>query len=181
MKKTRSIAILTALTVLSACTAATQIDDDTDTGMIDDDETSSAFSSAPYLEDDESSSEDVVTISSVSSAATVSSTPAAVSSVAASKPTAVQTRTIAVHVTDWSFTPTTITAKKGEKVKLQITGDKGIHGFAVPGLSMNLRIEAGKTVTVDLPTDTAGTFEARCSIPCGPGHRDMKATVIISE
>lgn len=177
MTKTRSIAILAALMVLSACTAATPaVDDHTDTEMDRDDEHSDAFSSAPYLEEEGSTSaEDVLTISSSSSAATTTS------SVATSQPAAGQTRTIAIAVTDWSFTPTTITAKKGEKVKLQITGDKGIHGFAIPGLSMNLRIEAGKTVTVDLPTDTAGTFEARCSIPCGPGHRDMKATIIITE
>ena len=74
-----------------------------------------------------------------------------------------------------------ISAKKGEKVQLQITGESGIHGFAVPGLSMNIRVEAGKTVTVDLPTDVAGTFEVICSIPCGSGHKSMKATIVISE
>lgn len=88
-------------------------------------------------------------------------------------------RTIKINASTWLFSPDVITAKKGEKVRLEISSSEGIHGFAVPGLSMNVRIEPGKPVTVDLPTDTAGTFEAFCSIPCGSGHRDMKATVRI--
>lgn len=89
-------------------------------------------------------------------------------------------RVIEVDVANWAFNPTTITAKKGEKVQLKLVGDTGIHGFTVPGLSMNVRVEAGKTVVVDLPTDTVGSFEAKCSIPCGDGHKDMKATIVIT-
>lgn len=89
------------------------------------------------------------------------------------------TRIIKIDAANWLFSPGVITAAKGEKVKLQITSSEGIHGFAVPSLSMNVRIEPGKTVTVDLPTDTAGTFDAFCSIPCGSGHKEMKATIVI--
>lgn len=88
-------------------------------------------------------------------------------------------RTIEVDVASFQFTPSVITAKKGEKVQLKLVGVSGIHGFAVPDLGMNESVAAGDTVMVDLPTDTAGTFQAFCNVPCGPGHSDMKATIVI--
>ena len=84
-----------------------------------------------------------------------------------------------MKASNFAFTPSHMTAKKGEKVRLQISGTSGIHGVAIPGLAINVRVEAGQTVSVDLPTGEAGSFDIFCSIPCGPGHRDMKATVVV--
>lgn len=172
MHQTRFLLTLSAagLLALTACTAAEPSADTSDT-----DDAMMEASSAPFYLDDESSSAGEVELN-VSSMGAASSAPQA----AASESTTNGMRTITVNVTDWSFSPAMITAKKGEKVKLKIVGGTGIHSFAVPGLSMNVRIAAGETVTVDLPTDVEGSFDARCAIPCGPGHRDMKATVVIS-
>jgi len=161
---------LTGVLLLTAC-ASVDTTSDTD----DDDDMMDASSSAPFYLEDESSSAGEVEID-VSSMGAASSAPQA----AASQATTNGVRTITVDVTDWEFSPAVIAAKKGEKVKLKLVGGTGIHSFAVPGLSMNVRIAAGETVTVDLPTDIAGSFDARCAIPCGPGHRDMKATIVIS-
>lgn len=90
-------------------------------------------------------------------------------------------RIIYIEATEWMFTPSTITAKKGEEITLQIEAVKGTHGFAVPALGINMRIDEGEIMYVDLPTDTAGTFEGYCSVPCGEGHSDMKVTVVITE
>lgn len=90
-------------------------------------------------------------------------------------------RTITMTVESFQFTPNIITAKKGEKVKIRMTGLSGTHGFAIPDLGINTAIAAGKTVHVELPTDRAGTFTFFCSIPCGPGHKNMKGTITITE
>ena len=90
-------------------------------------------------------------------------------------------RVIAVTADTWEFSPATIMAKRGEKVTLQITAVNGTHGFSVPDLGINAAVAAGQTVTVTLPTDKAGTFGGKCSIPCGSGHKDMHVTVVISE
>ncbi len=163
--RSASILALSAL-LLAACNAQAP------TGTSS--ESSSSFSSEeatimmPYL-DDGSSSSDSVELNINSSAA------------AASQQTNNgQTRVITINVTDWEFSPSMIAVAKGEKVQLKLVGGTGIHSFAVPGLGMNVRIEPGQTVTVDLPTDATGTFDASCRIPCGPGHKDMKATIIIS-
>ena len=88
-------------------------------------------------------------------------------------------RVITVNVDRWSFTPAAITAKKGESVEVDIVGGTGTHGFTIPGLGISQTVNAGETVTVNLPTDTEGTFEFFCSIPCGAGHKDMRGTVTI--
>lgn len=88
-------------------------------------------------------------------------------------------RVIPVTSENWKFTPNVITVKKGEKVQLQVTGISGTHGFAIPDLGINIPVAPGQTVTIDLPTDTVGTYAFFCSIPCGPGHFDMKGQVVI--
>lgn len=88
-------------------------------------------------------------------------------------------RKVQVQISNFAYTPATIFAKKGEKVQLQIVGTEGTHGFASKGLNLNVRVPEGETVVVDLPTDKAGTFEVYCSVPCGSGHKSMKATIVI--
>lgn len=148
--------------MLAACAPSGDTDVDV---TINGGETSSVGRSAPYLEDDSSeSSEDSVEIDVNAGASAAAGT----------------TRVVRVTVTDWEFAPTLISAKKGEKVQLELVGGTGIHSFAVPGLEMNVRVEPGQVVKVDLPTDTVGSFDASCRIPCGPGHKDMKAKIVIS-
>lgn len=90
-------------------------------------------------------------------------------------------RVIEITAEDWSFTPATITVKKGEKVQLSITGVTGEHGYAVPDLGINVGVHLGETVLIDLPTDTAGEFSVLCSVPCGSGHKDMTGMIVIEE
>lgn len=95
------------------------------------------------------------------------------------QPTAAATNVRVIQVTseNWKFTPNVITLKKGEKVQLQVTGVSGTHGFAIPELGINIPVAPGQTVLIDLPTDRAGTFALFCSIPCGPGHRNMTGQI----
>jgi cytochrome c oxidase subunit II len=153
--------------LLSACNGSVSIDDEDDGSSSS---ISFARSSGPFLDDeDDDSSEGVeLSVPSTSSAQAGTSVPSG------------ETRIVTVNVTSWAFSPSTISVKKGEKVQLRLVGGDGIHSFAVPGLGMNVRVEPGQTVTVDLPTTTAGTFEFHCAIPCGSGHRDMKGSLVIS-
>ncbi len=96
-----------------------------------------------------------------------------------SKPVS-EARVIEVSVKNWEFAPSVITVKKGEKVTLKLVGKEGIHGLAIPGLNINISAKAGETVTVNIPTDTAGEFSFFCSIPCGPGHESMTGKIIIT-
>jgi len=88
-------------------------------------------------------------------------------------------RIIRVEATNWAFTPSTIKAKVGEKVKIEMVNVSGTHGIAVPELGIDVQAEEGQTVTVDLPTDKAGTFPFRCNVFCGEGHREMTGEIVI--
>lgn len=88
-------------------------------------------------------------------------------------------RVVDVTITDWSFSPATIIVKQGEAVQLRLVGDQGIHSLLVADLGLNIRVEPDSVTSVNIPTDTAGTFEGRCGVPCGPGHRDMKFTIVV--
>ena len=110
--------------------------------------------------------------SSTASVAMHESSAAVPSSVAA-------TRVVPITVESFAFTPSMVTVKKGEKVTMHLVGKSGIHGFAVPELGINARVEEGQTVDVTLPTDQTGTFRFFCSVPCGPGHREMQGSIVI--
>ncbi len=90
-------------------------------------------------------------------------------------------KTIALEASNWAFTPSTVTAKKGEKVSIVLTSVSGNHGFTIRELGIDEQVNEGETKTVLLPTENAGTFEFFCSVPCGEGHQDMKGTLVIEE
>lgn len=108
-----------------------------------------------------------------------SSSSAALSSPSSVSSADAQARTIRVVATNWAFTPSTITAKVGEKVRLELVGESGNHGIGVPALGLDVKFNEGQTVTVDLPTDKAGVYPFRCNVLCGEGHFDMMGTIII--
>jgi cytochrome c oxidase subunit 2 len=94
--------------------------------------------------------------------------------------TSADARVIEITAKNFAFAPNSISVKKGEKVKLRITSTEGNLGFGIPDLGINTVINDGKTVEIELPTDEAGTFSFLCTVPCGPGHMDMKGTIVIS-
>ncbi|MDO8468414.1 MAG: cupredoxin domain-containing protein [Candidatus Peribacter sp.] len=90
-----------------------------------------------------------------------------------------EARVIRVEASNWAFTPSVITAKVGEKVKLEFVGVSGNHGIGVPDLGLDVKFNEGQTVTADLPTDKAGSFPFKCNVLCGEGHRDMTGTIVV--
>ncbi len=114
--------------------------------------------------------------SAASSAEAVSSATASGSSSIAA-----QARVIRIEASNWTFTPSIITAKVGERVTLELVGVSGNHGIGIPDLGIDVKLNAGETVTVDLPTEKAGTFPFRCNVMCGEGHREMTGSITITE
>jgi cytochrome c oxidase subunit II len=82
---------------------------------------------------------------------------------------------------NWEFDPNVITVKKGEKVRLFITAFDHNHGFKIPAYDIDQMIPKGSTATIEFTADKAGTFEFKCSVYCGKGHRRMKGTLVVEE
>lgn len=84
---------------------------------------------------------------------------------------------ITIKATDWKFDMAEYKVKKGETVKFTLKNEKGNHGVGV--VNSDLKLENNKTV--EYKFDNAGTYEMICNIPCGQGHAQMKAKIVVVE
>jgi len=80
---------------------------------------------------------------------------------------------------NFSFTPSTLTVKKGDTVKITFQSTQGFHDLVVDGYNVQTKtIPAGQTDTISFTADKAGTFEYYCSVG---NHRamGMKGTLTV--
>jgi len=82
---------------------------------------------------------------------------------------------VKIVASNWQFDQAEYRIKKGEPVKLTVESKEGAHGIEIPDLKVNIGINQSKVVTVD----KAGTYDIMCSIPCGTGHANMKAKLVV--
>jgi cytochrome c oxidase subunit 2 len=82
---------------------------------------------------------------------------------------------------NYEFDPSTITVKKGEKVRLIITATDCDHDFKLDAFDINQVLKKGDPETIEFTANKAGTFEFRCSLYCGKGHRRMKGKLVVEE
>ena len=82
---------------------------------------------------------------------------------------------------NFEFDPSTITVKKGEKVRLIITAADHDHGFKLDAFDIDQVLKKGDTETIEFTATKAGTFEFKCSVYCGRGHRRMKGKLVVEE
>ncbi len=90
-----------------------------------------------------------------------------------------QTKEFNLSAKNWQFDPSTITVNQGDKVRLIITSVDVAHSFMLKDFNLNVKLEPKETQTVEFIADKTGSFQFRCGIPCGDGHRDMIGTFIV--
>lgn len=79
----------------------------------------------------------------------------------------------------WSFSPSVIKVKKGDKVVLKLTSADVAHGMFIPDFGINAVIKPKEITVVEFVADKTGTFKFSCNIPCGVGHIGMTGTIIV--
>ena len=90
------------------------------------------------------------------------------------------TRTIDVALSHDAFSPERIEARRGEKIRLNVTSTDGAQGFQIKELGLDARIPAGaRAVTLDFTPTEAGTFEITCGKYCGSGHGHINARLVV--
>ena len=90
-------------------------------------------------------------------------------------------RTIQIEAKRFAFSPSEITLKKGETVKLELTSEDVPHSLSVPGLNINETITKGHTSEVTVTPQQAGDFPGRCGRFCGGGHGSMVFMVHVTD
>jgi Heme/copper-type cytochrome/quinol oxidases, subunit 2 len=77
---------------------------------------------------------------------------------------------------DFTFGQPEYRVKQGDSVRLVLQNKSGVHGIEIAALGIKLE---GDTLQQDVVFDQPGEYEIHCSIPCGIGHTDMKAKLIV--
>ncbi len=88
-------------------------------------------------------------------------------------------RTIEITAKRFEFSPSEITLKKGEPVILRFASQDVKHGFFSKVLKLEADIAPGKSTEVRFTPQTAGKFVTVCDNFCGPGHGDMRMTIVV--
>ena len=90
-------------------------------------------------------------------------------------------KTFNITAKSFSFEPSTITVKKGDKVTLNITSVDVTHGFSLSAFGVSETLAPNTTKTVTFTADKTGSFSFFCSVFCGSGHGSMKGTLVVTE
>jgi nitrite reductase (NO-forming)/hydroxylamine reductase len=110
-------------------------------------------------------------------------------------------RIIQMTAKKYEYSPSPVHVKQGTKVpkvQLKIIAIDRDHGFTIttvpegadPTTAAGLeftspqhrdtwKLKKGKETTIEFVAQTAGTYEFRCSAPCGWGHGRMKGQLVV--
>lgn len=88
---------------------------------------------------------------------------------------------VAVRASRSGFTPNTITLRRGEATRVELTSADGEHCFAVDALRVEKRIVPGKTTGLDLTPDRTGTFSFYCCLESGAAAEKEKGRLVVTE
>lgn len=90
----------------------------------------------------------------------------------------VYTREIFVEASEFSFTPTSLNAGKGEKVRIWLTNNgTSVHNISVPDANLiSEDADPGDKVYLDFVSDKPGSFSFYCGMG---GHKDLGMNGII--
>jgi cytochrome c oxidase subunit 2 len=89
-------------------------------------------------------------------------------------------RTIEIHAHRYAFSPSEITVKKGETVKLELFSDDVPHSLLIKDLDINQTITRGKPSEVTFTPEKSGDFHGQCGHFCGSGHGKMAFAVHVT-
>jgi cytochrome c oxidase subunit 2 len=87
---------------------------------------------------------------------------------------------ITLSAADGAWSHDTIRVEQGEKLRLRLTSNDVVHGFALKGYGIEIdEVYPGKVEVIDFVVDKAGTFSFTCTVLCSPHHRDMEGRLVV--
>ncbi|MFC0471425.1 cytochrome C oxidase subunit II [Halalkalibacter kiskunsagensis] len=81
--------------------------------------------------------------------------------------------TVVLEASNWDFDQEVYTVQAGE-VTIELKNVEGYYGVVIDGTDLKIDGDGEQTVTLE-----AGEYIIYCSIPCGGGHDEMTATLIV--
>jgi cytochrome c oxidase subunit 2 len=88
-------------------------------------------------------------------------------------------REVQVVARRFTFEPPAIEVRPGERIRLVVRSEDGVHGLSVPALKIDLQVpRGGAAVAAEFTAPPPGRYEIACSEFCGSGHAHMKAAIV---
>jgi cytochrome c oxidase subunit II len=88
-------------------------------------------------------------------------------------------REFTIKAQKFEFSPSVISVKRGDHVRLTVIALDAEHGFKLNEFHIEQKAPKGGAVTVDFTADQSGEFSFQCSHFCGLGHKNMKGRLIV--
>ena len=90
------------------------------------------------------------------------------------------TREFEITAERFTFTPSTLEVREGDRVKLTLRSRDVTHGFAIETLGIRQEVpRGGEPVVVEFIASTPGVHRFACSVFCGRGHATMAGILTI--
>lgn len=80
---------------------------------------------------------------------------------------------LTIEAFNWEFDQEEYTVPAGE-VTVHLSNEEGHHGIEIEGTDISIEGDDSASDTLE-----AGEYIIRCSVPCGEGHSDMIATLVV--
>ena len=84
--------------------------------------------------------------------------------------------TLKFVASNYHFGEAEYTVKAGEKVTVSLQNKEGLHALEIVGTNVKLD---NNTKSMEYTFDKPGEYEVHCTLPCGPGHAEMKTKLIV--
>ena len=82
----------------------------------------------------------------------------------------------------FSFTPSEIRVKAGERLEIRLESDDTAHGFHIVGTDVDIELpKRGRGPATVTFQPKAGRYTFECSRVCGAGHEFMRGVIIATE
>ena len=89
------------------------------------------------------------------------------------------TRHITLRADRFAYAPAVLRVNRGDRVILTLQAGDVVHGFSLDGYGINVRVEPGRSQTVEFVAERAGKFRYRCSVSCGSLHPFMTGELVV--
>jgi heme/copper-type cytochrome/quinol oxidase subunit 2 len=90
------------------------------------------------------------------------------------------THELSIDAADFAYTPGRIEVRQGDHVTITLTASDVVHGFALDGHDIKVRVTPGVSERIVFTADEAGKFRFRCSVSCGALHPFMIGELVVT-
>lgn len=87
---------------------------------------------------------------------------------------------ITIDAAGFAYAPGRVQVNQGDQVVITLTASDVVHGFALDGYNINVRVLPGVSERIEFTAEKTGKFRFRCSVSCGTLHPFMIGELVVT-